>query len=59
MYYQTQSVSKDNAWTSCIIVGTTKDKYIVEYAENGEFKTKEISPDELQKLDYSLSELSY
>lgn len=59
MYYQTQSVSEDKAWTSCVIVGTTKDKYIVEYTENGEFKTKEISPDQLQKLDYSLSELSY
>ena len=52
MYYQTQAVSKDKAWTTCTIVDTTKDNYIVEYNEDGEFKTKEIQPEQLQKLDY-------
>jgi hypothetical protein len=58
MYYQTQAVSKDKAWTSCKIVETTPENYIVEYTEDGEFKTKEISPEELQKLDYSDLEIS-
>ena len=58
MYYQTKAVSKDGVWTSCTIVEATPDKYIVEYTENGEFKTKEINPEELQKLDYSELEIS-
>lgn len=58
MYYQTKSVSKDQAWTTCKIVGTTKDNYIVEYNEDGKFVTKEIKHDELQKLDYSELEIS-
>ena len=53
MYYQTQAVSKDKVWTSCTIVEATPDKYIVEYTEDGEFKTQEIKPEELQNLDYS------
>ena len=60
MYYQTKSISKDNAPTSCTIVGTTEDnKYIVEYSDsNGDFKTKELSADELQNLDYSELDIS-
>jgi len=58
MYYQTQAVSKEKVWTSCTIVDTTEDKYIVEYNDNGEFKTKEINPEELQKLDYSELDIS-
>jgi len=58
MYYQTKAISKDEAWTTCTIVDTTNDNYIVEYNENGEFKTQEIKPEELQKLDYSELEIS-
>jgi hypothetical protein len=58
MYYQTKAVSKDEAWTTCRIVDTTKDNYIVEYNEDGKFLTKEIKPEELQKLDYSELEIS-
>lgn len=58
MYYQTKAVSKDQAWTTCKIVGTTQDNYIVEYSEDGKFVTKEIKPEELQKLDYSELEIS-
>jgi hypothetical protein len=58
MYYQTKAVSKDEAWTTCRIVDTTKDNYIVEYNEDGEFLTKEIKPEELQKLDYADLEIS-
>jgi hypothetical protein len=58
MYYQTKAVSKDEAWTTCIIVDTTEDNYIVEYNEDGKFLTKEIKPEELQKLDYSELEIS-
>jgi hypothetical protein len=58
MYYQTKALSKDETWTTCIIVDTTKDNYIVEYSENGKFLTKEIKPEELQKLDYSELEIS-
>jgi hypothetical protein len=58
MYYQTQAVTKDKVWTSCTIVEATPDKYIVEYIENGEFKTQEINPEELQRLDYSELEIS-
>jgi hypothetical protein len=58
MYYQTKAVSKDQAWTTCKIVDTTQDNYIVEYSEDGKFVTKEIKPDELQKLDYSELEIS-
>jgi hypothetical protein len=60
MYYQTESVSKDHAPTACTIVGTTEDnKYIIEYSDsNGEFKTKQINPEELQKLEYSELDIS-
>jgi hypothetical protein len=58
MYYQTKVVSKDESWTTCTIVGTTEDNYIVEYNEDGKFVTKEIKPEELQKLDYSELEIS-
>jgi hypothetical protein len=58
MYYQTQSVSEDKVWTSCRIVEATSDKYVVEYAEDGEFKTKEISPEQVQQLDYCSYEIS-
>ena len=58
MYYQTKVVSKDRSWTTCSIVDTTKDNYIVEYVEDGKFLTKEIKPEELQKLDYSELEIS-
>jgi hypothetical protein len=58
MYYQTQALSKDKVWTSCTILEATPEKYIVEYTENGEFKTKEIDPEELQKLDYSDLDIS-
>jgi len=43
MYYQTKAVSKDEAWTTCTIVDTTEDNYIVEYTEDGKFVTKEIN----------------
>ena len=42
MHYQTKSVSKDEAWTTCTIVGTREDNDIVEYSDDGEFVTKEI-----------------
>ena len=58
MYYQTKVVSKDESWTTCTIVDTTEDNYIVEYNEDGKFVTKEIKPEELQKLDYSEVEIS-
>ena len=58
MYYQTKAVSQDETWTTCTIVDTTEDNYIVEYNENGRFVTKEIKPEELQKLDYSELEIS-
>jgi hypothetical protein len=58
VYYQTTAVSKDNAWTTCTIVDTTETNYIVEYNEDGKFLTKEIKPEELQKLDYSDLEIS-
>jgi hypothetical protein len=58
MYYQTQSISKDNIWTSCLIKDVIDDKYIVEYVEDGKFLTKELPPEDLQNLDYSESELS-
>jgi len=58
MYYQTNAVSKDQAWTTCTIVDTTENTYIVEYNEDGKFLTKEIKPEELQKLDYSELEIS-
>lgn len=58
MYYQTKAVSKDESWTTCTIVDTTEDNYIVEYNEDGRFLTKEIKPEELQKLDYSELEIS-
>jgi len=58
MYYQTQAVSKDKAWTSCTILDVTPDKYIVEYTDKGEFKTQEITPEELQALDYAGLDIS-
>jgi hypothetical protein len=58
MYYQTQSISKDNIWTSCLIKDVIDDKYIVEYVEDGKFLTKELPLEDLQNLDYSESELS-
>jgi hypothetical protein len=58
MYYQTKVVSKDEVWTTCKIVDTTEDNYIIEYNEDGKFVTKEIKPEELQKLDYSELEIS-
>jgi hypothetical protein len=58
MYYQTQSISKDNIWTSCLIKDVIDGKYIVEYVEDGKFLTKELPLEDLQNLDYSESELS-
>ena len=58
MYYQTKAVSKDEAWTTCTIVDATEDNYIIEYNEGDKFLTKEIKPEELQKLDYSELEIS-
>jgi hypothetical protein len=58
MYYQTQALSKDKVWTTCKIVDATENNYIIEYSENGNFLTKEIKPEELQKLDYSELEIS-
>lgn len=58
MYYQTKAVSTDKDWTTCTIVDITGDNYIVEYIENGKFLTKEIKPEELEKLDYSELEIS-
>ena len=58
MHYQTKSVSKDETWTTCTVVGTREDNYIVEYSEDGKFVTKEIKSEELQKLDYSELEIS-
>jgi hypothetical protein len=58
MYYQTQALSKDKTWTTCKIIDATENNYIIEYSENGNFLTKEITPEELQKLDYSELEIS-
>jgi hypothetical protein len=58
MYYQTKAVSKDEGWTTCRIVDIAEENYIIEYNENGKFITKEIKPEELQKLDYSELEIS-
>lgn len=58
MYYQSNSLSKDRAPVTCTILEATPKKYIVEYTEDGEFKTKEISPEELQKIDYQESDIS-
>ena len=58
MYYQTQAVSKDKVWTSCKIIEATSNKYIIEYTEDGVFKTKEITPEEIQNLDYSEFEIN-
>jgi hypothetical protein len=58
MYYQSKVLSKDQAPTVCTIVDVTDDNYIVEYTDNGEFKTKEIKPEELQKLEYSELDIS-
>lgn len=58
MYYQTQAVSKDKVWTSCMIVDAKPDRYLIEYTEDGEVKTKEISPDQVQQLDYWFYEIS-
>jgi hypothetical protein len=59
MYYQTQALSKDNGWTTCTIVdNSNKDKWIVEYNEDGNMVKKEINPEEIHSLDYSIMELS-
>jgi hypothetical protein len=58
MYYQTQSISEDNIWTSCLIKDVIDDKYIVEYVQDGKFLTKELHPEDIQNLDYSESEVS-
>jgi hypothetical protein len=58
MYYQSNSLSEDQSPTSCTILDATKEYYLVEYSENGEFKTKEIPPDDLQKIDYMEAEIS-
>lgn len=58
MFYQSNVLSKDQAPTSCTILDATKESYIVEYTENGEIKTKEIKPEELQKIDYQEGEIS-
>lgn len=59
MYYQTQALSKDNCWTTCTIVdNSNKDKWIVEYNEDGNMVKKEINPEEIYSLDYSIMELS-
>jgi len=58
MYYQSDSLSKDNAPTVCTIVDVKGDKFIVEYVENGKFLRKEINTDQLKKLDYSEQDIS-
>lgn len=58
MYYQSKVLSKDQAPTTCTILEAKSETYIVEYTDNGEVKTKEISPEELQKLDYSELDIS-
>ena len=58
MYYQTESLSKDNAPTVCTIVDVKNEKYIVEYMENSQFVTTELPPDEVKKLDYSEQDIS-
>jgi hypothetical protein len=58
MYYQTESLSKDNAPTVCTIVDVKNEKYIVEYMKDGQFVTTELSPDDIKKLDYSEQDIS-
>jgi len=58
MYYQSRVLSKDEAPTTCVILDTNKENYIVEYNEDGEFKTKEIKPEDLQSIDYCEQEIS-
>ena len=58
MYYQSESLSKDKAPTVCTVLGVKDENYIVEYMEDGEFLTKELSPEELKKLDYSEQDIS-
>jgi hypothetical protein len=58
MYYQSKALSKDHAPTTCTILEAKPETYVVEYTDNGEVKTKEISPEELQKLDYSELDIS-
>lgn len=58
MYYQSESLSKDKAPTSCTILDVKNGKYVVEYTEDGDYLTKEINPEDLQKLDYSGQEIS-
>jgi len=58
MYYQTDSLSKDKAPTVCTIVDVKDDKCVVEYMEDGKFLTKELSPEEIKKLDYSEQDIS-
>ena len=58
MYYQSDSLSRDKLPTACSVVGVKKDKYIVEYTEDGKFLRKEINPEDLKKLDYSEQDIS-
>lgn len=58
MYYQSESLSKDKAPTVCTVLEVKDENYIVEYMEDGEFLTKELSPEELKKLDYSEQDIS-
>lgn len=58
MYYQSESLSKDKAPTVCTVLDVKDENYIVEYMEDGEFLTKELSPEELKKLDYSEQDIS-
>ena len=58
MYYQTDSLSKDKAPTVCTIVDVKDDKCVVVYMEDGKFLTKELSPEEIKKLDYSEQDIS-
>jgi len=58
MYYQTNSLSKDNAPTVCKILDVNGEKCIVEYMQNGEFFTKELPTEDIKKLDYSEQDIS-
>ena len=58
MYYQSKKLSSDESPVSCKVIDVKDNNYIVEYTENGEFKTQEIKPEDLEKLDYVCSEIS-
>jgi hypothetical protein len=58
MYYQCNEIIK-GTWISCILVDNSNpEKWIVEYNVDGNFKQKEVHPENIKHLDYNPSELS-